>query len=136
MGSCRRFVSKYFLENNIKKMDIVINFTKAEALILDKWSSSFYENLEFDWENYQEKRKKAIDEYNKNKNFKIENFKEELNRLSNIYYNLCVEPNIVDILLAKEILNIEYDMELKEENFEKLSIFIKNLIDDIFKYKE
>lgn len=136
MGSCRRFVSKYFLENNIKKIDIVINFTKAEALILDKWSSSFYENLEFDWRNYQEKRKKAIDEYNKNKNFKIENFKEELNRLSNIYYNLCVEPNMVDILLVKEILNIEYDMELKEENFEKLSIFIKNLIDDIFKYKE
>lgn len=117
MGFNKRIINKSNIIFNIKNLGFIIKMTNADALILDIWSSSFYDNLDFDWVKYQSKRDEIVsnNSLNSSNNFGDEDLK-PLMKLSNIYCNLLNSPTWLDISLSESIIgrvdsNISGDFE-------------------------
>lgn len=82
MGFNKRIIHKDTIDRNINDL------TNADALIMDYWSGSFYDNLDFKWQNYQKRRQQIIDETQLYSNLSVvENHKnfDKLKNISNIY---------------------------------------------------
>jgi hypothetical protein len=103
MGMNKRHIYK----DSILKMinDSKVVYPKSDILIMDTWSSNFFDNYTFD--NYNETRKQLIKETIFSSNLddilKHPNFS-KLKNLSNIYENLILEDSWVDILLTFDII--------------------------------
>lgn len=110
MGFNKRIIHKETIDRNINDLGYVIKLTNADALIMDYWSSSFFDNLNIKWKDYQNKRQEILNDTQFESNLSIlqkhTNF-DKLKNISNIYYNLVNSPSWVDILLLTSIVEIE-----------------------------
>jgi hypothetical protein len=107
MGFDKRFITKSRIINNIGNISYISRLIKADSVILDDWSSKFYKNFSHDYEKYQDMREVIISDTlissNLNDIKEHTNFR-NLKKLSNILYNLKLNPSWVDIQLVSSIL--------------------------------
>jgi hypothetical protein len=95
---------------NLKNTDFLDSIAKTEILILDTWSSNFLDNMDKETQRYQKMRSDFI----KNPDLTSPDL-DKLSRLSNIYINLKVDNNDIDVLLAKKVLEISDDQNVSRE---------------------
>lgn len=130
MGFHKRIIHRDIIESNIKKLDFIINLTNADALVMDSWSSSFFDNLNFKWDDYQKKRQEIINETELHSNLSIikqhKSFK-SLKSISNIYFNLVNKPSWVDVLLLTSVLEIDIPNSKSGKFDELVNLCIKEI---------
>lgn len=127
MGFNKRIINKENIDSNIKNLEYIIKLTNADALIMDNWSGSFYDNLDFKWKKYQKIRQEVIDESEPSSIDSHQKFN-KLKKISNIYFNLINNPSLVDVLLATSVMNIDKsDMSIDYNDLVSLCIKKINL---------
>lgn len=138
MGFNKRYISKdnilFYLKNEsitpiLREMKINQLF-KADALILDHWSSNFYNDLN---PGERDIRKNLHEKYKFHSGFDFirdDDYK-NLKSLSESLISLCGEtPLWVDIFVVKEKLNVQFD----NEDAGKFSIMKQKCIDSIIEH--
>lgn len=127
MGFNKRIIHKENINSNIRNIEFIVKLANADALIMDYWSSSFYDNLNFNWEKYQNIRTELLSETaiysDLNKISNNPNFN-KLKNLSNIYYNLNNDPSWLDILLTNSIIEIDIPNDKSGKFIEMVEICI------------
>jgi hypothetical protein len=98
MGFDKRFISRDLIISKKNIIDI-LNLLKADAVICDKWSSNFFENLNEKWEDYQLVRESII------KDNKFSSAIPDVSEIKDMplsvtYFNLINNPNWMDIELC------------------------------------
>lgn len=112
MSFNKRFISKENIINNFGNVKYISNLVNADALLMDNWSSKFFDNFNFKWEDYQKERKIIVDKYIFSSNLsdtKSDIGFDNLKSLSNILMNLETDPKWIDILLASEMIDVEIE---------------------------
>lgn len=109
MGFNKRYVTRDSIIRTIKNKESLNRLTNADALIMDNWSSKFFKNYDFNFQDYQDIRNKLYDDTKFSSNhastYEHENFN-KLKSTANILYNLYnrKECHWTDILLTIDIL--------------------------------
>lgn len=138
MGFNKRIIHKETIDRSINDLGYVIKLTNADALIMDYWSSSFFDNLNFKWDDYQIKRQEILNETELNSNLSIiqqhKSFK-SLKSVSNIYYNLINNPSWIDILLLTSILEIDIPNDKSGKFDEIVNFCIEKINSKYHKYE-
>lgn len=122
MGFNKRYISKETVISRLSNGENLSTLLKADALIMDDWSSKFFKEYKND-PMYVTNRQRLIDDNlfssSHDTTYKHENFT-KLKNLSNILENLYLDPNWVDILLTFEILGGEGVPRSAAGRYEKL----------------
>jgi hypothetical protein len=127
MGFNKRYLNKEIVLSNLSKIDKLI---KADALIMDSWTSFFIEDLS---QKQRELRKELIEDtliysdasqYQNHKNFYL------LNSLSEAIINLSTNPSWVDI----HIVNIRCKFEILESERGSFQILTKKSLESAISY--
>jgi hypothetical protein len=107
MSFNKRYINSELILNNLNNLDYISNLVKADAIIIDSWSDEFYKKFDFDFKNYNKIRDKIIKDnsiYSNHREMLLSDDFINLKSLSNIYINLKVNPDWLDIHLANSIL--------------------------------
>lgn len=138
MGFNKRIIHKETIDRNINDLEYVVKLTNADALIMDYWSSSFFDNLNNKWVDYQNKRQEILNDTEFHSNLSIlknhTNF-DSLKNISNIYYNLVNSPSWVDILLLTSIIEIEIPNDKSGKFDELVNLCIEKINSKYHKYE-
>lgn len=138
MGFNKRIIHKETIDRNINDLEYVVKLTNADALIMDYWSSSFFDNLNNKWVDYQNKRQEILNDTQFHSNLSIlknhTNF-DSLKNISNIYYNLVNSPSWVDILLLTSIIEIEIPNDKSGKFDELVNLCIEKINSKYHKYE-
>lgn len=138
MGFNKRIIHKNKIDGNINDLGYVIRLTNADALFMDNWSNSFFDNLNTKWEDYQNKRQEILNDTQFQSNLSIlqkhTNF-DVLKNISNIYYNLVNNPSWVDILLLTSILEIKIPDDKSVKFDELVNLCIEKINSKYHKYE-
>lgn len=122
MGFNKRYISKESVIIQLSNGNSLSKLLKADALIMDDWSSKFFKEYRNDVV-YRSDRQRLIEDTRFSSNhattYKHENFT-KLKNLSNILENLYLEPSWVDILLTFEILGADDVPKSASGRYEKL----------------
>lgn len=112
MGFNKRNIDKDKLMKNLDFSKINM-LARSDALILDKWCTKFYDNYDFKYQDYQEKREKILQKTMFDSFHSFDEFDTygDLKSLSNIFVNLTTNPNWLDIWLTMEIIKIDVPKE-------------------------
>jgi hypothetical protein len=133
MGFNKRYVKKDNILNSLNN-EYISSFQKADALIMDNWCSSFFDNYNWNYKDYEYIRKEIIDKYKLSSNLSdIENDINlyKLESLSNILINLETNSTWVDVILSIRILDIKLEDKDKGQ-FEILVQICKESIKNKF----
>lgn len=110
MSFNKRYISKESIMSIIKDGNNPYKLTTADSLVMDDWSSKFFDNWETNFKRYQNDRDKLYEDTKFSSNLQTgrehQNF-DKLRHLSNILFNLHNEAQWVDIQLTLEILGGE-----------------------------
>ena len=133
MGFNKKYITKESIINTLITGNSISNLVKnTDALILDNWSSNFF-NLYKNDPSYNLNRKKLRDDTQFSSSFNSrkehENY-EKLKIIPNILVNLYIDPCWVDILLTIDILGGSDIPKSSIGKFEKLRTFCINKIED------
>ena len=143
MGFNKRYIRKEMILENVSNINFICKLVNADALIIDTWSSNFYDNFNFKCVKYNKIRevikKDIIFNSHHNNVLNHENYKELFN-LSNVLLNLKTDPSWVDVLLTGDILNeIDTDFMKKKDTpkeitgrFDELVIYHIKLIEEYY----
>lgn len=108
----KRYIRRDIVESRFDDLDSIVKLVKADCLIMDYWSSSFYDNFNFKWKEYQKLRNELIEQYDNNiEEIIYDDRFNELKFLSNILINYNTNRSPIDELLLFHIV--------KEETIEK-----------------
>jgi hypothetical protein len=106
MGFNKRYISKDTVMYELSNGGDVSRLLKADALIMDDWSSKFFKEYKNDAK-YRSDRQRLLDDTMflsfHSATLEHQNFN-KLKNLSNILENLYLDPSWVDILLTFDIL--------------------------------
>ncbi len=109
MSFNKRYVTKEIILYTIKNGESLSRLVNADALIMDSWSSNFFDTYSFK-KSYNQNRKKLESEVifssNLSDTYSHPSF-DRLEYLSNIYENLIREDSWTEILLTFKMLGNE-----------------------------
>lgn len=122
MGFNKRYISKETVIYELSNGRSPESLLKADALIMDDWSSNFFKDYKND-SIYRSDRNKLSDDTKFSSNhattYKHDNFN-KLKKLPNILENLYLDPQWVDILLTFDILGGDGVPKSAHGKYEKL----------------
>ena len=107
MSFNKRYITKDSILSCIKNGESLSRLTKADALIMDNWSSRFFDNYSFDYQKMRDElNNDVMFQSSYNATYEHKNFN-SLKKLSNILENLIKDPSWTEILLTTNILGGE-----------------------------
>jgi len=128
MSFNKRYITKDSILSCIKNGESLSRLTKADALIMDNWSTRFFDNYSFDYQKMRDElNTDVMFQSNYNATYEHKNFN-SLKRLSNILENLIKDPSWTEILLTTNILGSEGITEEMHGKFPLLKDYCINKI--------
>lgn len=128
MGFFKRFITKDLILTQ-KNCESVLNLLEADAVVFDTWSSNFFKRFDDNYNDYQEKRQKKIEQYQFSSSYaNIQEF--DTHHISNILINLKNDPCWIDIHVCLEAFKpVEISSRISGQ-FELLREYCINLIEN------
>ncbi len=128
MGFHKRFITKDLVLSQ-KSFDDIERLLNADALIFDTWSSNFFKRYDENFQEYQDKRSKYIEENKFSSSYgSTELFSKY--HISNVLINLKNNPDWLDIHICIESFNpIEIPLSISGK-FDLLCKFCIQLIEN------
>jgi hypothetical protein len=133
MGFNKKYITKDIILATIKEGGDVKKLLKADALIMDNWSSIFFDNYDTS-KKYEENRDKlnkdvifisSLDNIIEHENFP------KLRKLSNILENLIKNPSWTEVLLA---CSFNISGTIPESHQGKFDLHVKFHTDSIIEF--